>query len=394
MLALQQQQQQQQQQSRSRGSSVAAQGDSATSLRTAQALLSQLGAPPTPASAATAARSALSLSVPATPANGGAGGTVQAGIYVPRDHELIGAASPVPQRVPSGTVAPRSQPQQMRATAADFAHTTAPLQYAPVPAAAPSTPSGQLSHRILEVSSLLKGFDTKFQPPTPSHDSTNGSASASNSSGRSTTPMSYQFTRRGAQPASSDASGMQSTSAGVVDSPPSGASAAGRVPIPLPAGRPNVYRAPAPVPQGSATEESTQSGPPLRPLPAAVVPGRYVRTSPPPPPAPASDSSRGEAPLSIDTSARVPPPASGVTSLSSAGSSNSSNGSAGRGGGTPLSAAAYLGSLRKPASASAALPAHIPQEMTSLGAFSPASTPGSVQIRGKFSHPHVYSAPS
>jgi hypothetical protein len=389
MLALQQQQQQQ---SRSRGSSVAVQGDSATSLRTAQALLSQLGAPPTPASAATAARSALSLSVPATPANGGAGGTVQAGsVYVHRDHELIGAASPGPQRVPSGTVAPRSQPQQMRATAADSAYTTAPLQYAPVPAAAPSTPSGQLSHRILEVSSLLKGFDTKFQPPTPSQDS---SAGTSNSSGRSTTPMSYQFTRRGAQPASSDASGMQSTSAGVVGSPPSGASASGRVPIPLPAGRPNVYRAPVPVPQGSATEESTQSGPPLRPLPAAVVPGRYVRTSPPPPPAPASDSSMGEAPLSIDTSARVPPPASGVTSLSSAGSSNNSNGSTGRGSGTPLSAAAYLGSLRKPASASAAIPAHIPQETTSLGAFSPASTPGSVQIRGKFSHPHVYSAPS
>ena len=301
----------------------------------------------------------------------------------------------------------------------------------------------RLADRLNQVSNLLKGFADSASSQLNTQ-STALATPLSAVSGRSTTPMSYQFARRAAQNGSVDArspnpTGMRATSAGVVDSPTdavgTGAGIAPRIALPYKsleppnAARPNYYRAPVPLPQKQQDDESTltlggqpqvhlqqpPSGhgdgsalPTARALPAAVRPAR-LRESP------ATES------LSIDTRIGTPAyqPGRPSSALSSNGSHSSGNNSVGAAPSSstksaPLSAAVFLNSLRKPLP-SVGTVGEQPSPSNKFESFSPSPSPHSYSVggrgaiavnagplqqqqqhqqpqllpaRGKFSHPH------
>ena len=364
MQALQSQQQQQPQQSQQEGE------QQKQALLNAQARLAQL--PPPPPVDVARTPNATSLSAP--PATLG-GLPVQTGsFFVPRGHTAVTAApgGSVPSTAsqsPRPALLPRSQPpagvnlsQQPRLRTGSNA-SSQEVVVASTPQAV-----GDLSNRLSEVSSLLRGFatpaQTVAQPAEHTPSSTSAAldrlsaAAAAAAARRSTTPTSVQIGRPTAE-------NTHSTSAG------SG---------PVATGRANLLRIPVPFQSAPTSQASQQEGseagspgpPEQRALPpAVVVPARYRNHI---------SSSRTDGALSIDT----------TTSVGSSGPPSARSGG-------PVSAATFLSSLKKPESA----PVSSQNQQQQLqGTFSPSpivhggegGSIGSTSSKGKFSNPHSFAS--
>lgn len=297
--------------------------------------------------------------------------------FVPRGHTAVTAApgGSVPSTAsqsPRPALLPRSQPpagvdlsQQPRLRTGSNASS----QEGAVSSTQQSV--GDLSNRLSEVSSLLRGFATPVQTVAQSVEHTPSStsaaldrlsaAAAAAAARRSTTPTSLQTGRP-----TGTAENTHSTSAG------SG---------PVATGRANLLRIPVPFQSAPASQASQQEGseadspgpPAQRALPpAVVVPARYRNHS---------SSGRTDGALSIDT----------TTSVGSSGPPSAHSGG-------PVSAATFLSSLKKPESAPVS--SQNQQQQRLQGTFSPSPSMhggeggsiGSTSSKGKFSNPHSFAS--